>query len=140
MAGYSKVYFIGNEGKDGLNDIYLEIWQGEGDKRWYEAKYDEEKLNRIGSISSVVPSGIDDPNGLLDACIAFAPELFEDCPSLSNVSKELENQNMLDFSTGRHIPEEWDSLREEARQVFDKIPLYAADIVPYNQYTVGEKH
>ncbi|WP_278335070.1 hypothetical protein [Clostridium pasteurianum] len=43
MSAYSKIILIGQESKDGLEDIYVEILQGEGEKRWYEAKYDEEK-------------------------------------------------------------------------------------------------
>lgn len=32
MAFFSKIYMIGQDGKDGLEDIYVEILQGEGEK------------------------------------------------------------------------------------------------------------
>ncbi|MDF2502674.1 MULTISPECIES: hypothetical protein [Clostridium] len=128
MAAYSKILLIGHESKDGLEDIYLEILQGEGEKRWYEAKYDEEKINRLGSVSSVIPVDRDDPNSILDACIAFAPKLFEDCPSLNDVKSELKGKNMIDFSTGDNVPKSWNKLREEAKKDLKDIHIYEASI------------
>lgn len=131
MSAYSKILLIGNESKDGLEDIYVEILQGEGEKRWYEAKYDEEKIKRLGNISSVIPVDRDDPNSILDACIAFAPNLFENCPSLKSVEQEVQDINMLDFSTGEHVPESWNKLRNEAKKDLKNIHIYEADIKRY---------
>ncbi|MFT8313645.1 MAG: hypothetical protein ABF633_05240 [Clostridium sp.] len=128
MAAYSKILLIGHESKDGLEDIYVEILQGEGEKRWYEAKYDEEKIKRLGNIRSVIPIDRDDPNSTLDACIAFAPKLFENCPSLNDVKSELKDKNMIDFSTGNNVPESWNNLREEAKKELSNIHIYEADI------------
>lgn len=131
MSAYSKILLIGHESKDGLEDIYLEILQGEGEKRWYEAKYDEEKIERLGNIRSVIPVNRDDSNSILDACIAFAPKLFENCPSLNDVKSELKDKNMIDFSTGNNVPRSWNKLREEARRNLQHIQIYEADIRRY---------
>lgn len=128
MAAYSKIIFIGHESEDGLEDIYVEILQGEGEKRWYEAKYDEEKIKRLGNVTSVIPVNREDDNAILDACIAFAPKLFEDCPSLEKVRNELKDTNMIDFSTGEHIPKSWNKLRNEAKQNLKNIHVYEAEI------------
>lgn len=128
MSAYSKILLIGNESKDGLEDIYVEILQGEGEKRWYEAKYDEEKIKRLGNVSSVIPVDRDDPNSILDACIAFAPKLFENCPSLKSVKEEVKDTNMIDFSTGEHVPKSWNKLRNEAKKDLENIHIYQADI------------
>ncbi|WP_026884602.1 hypothetical protein [Clostridium akagii] len=133
MSAYSKIYMIGKESKDGLEDIYVEILQGEGEKRWYEAKYDEEKLQRLGNIHAVIPENRDDKNAILDICLAFAPKLFENCKSLANVKMNLGNTNTLDFSTGLHVPKEWESLRQEAEGEFNLIHVYEADIKKHRQ-------
>ena len=43
MAGFSKIYCIGGEGgflgSDGINPIALQIWQGEGNRMWFEVHY-----------------------------------------------------------------------------------------------------
>ncbi len=128
MAAYSKIYMIGQESKDGLEDIYVEILQGEGEKRWYEAKYDEEKLERLGNIHAVIPVDRDDKNAILDVCLAFAPKLFEGCKNLATVRMELGDSNTLDFSTGAHVPKDWEKLRNEAVSRFNDISVYQADI------------
>lgn len=131
MSVYSKIFIIGNESKDGLEDIYVEILQGEGEKRWFEAKYDEEKFQRLGNIHAVIPKDRDDKNSILDACLAFVPGLFEQCHTLEKVKVELKDINTLDFSTGKHIPETWNMLREEAKDIFKEIHLYEAPLMRY---------
>ena len=131
MSAYSKILAIGHESKDGLEDIYVEILQGEGEKRWFEAKYDEEKFERLGNIHAVIPKDRDDKNAVLDACLAFAPKLFEECIALDLVRMELENTNTLDFSKGNNIPKSWEKLRTEAQDIFKNIHLYEAPLMKY---------
>lgn len=133
MSAYSKIFLIGHESKDGLEDLYVEIWQCEGEQRWFEAKYDEEKLSRLGNIKSVIPVDRDDSNAVIDACIAFAPKLFEQCPALIMVKEELGDTNMLDFSKNIHIPKCWEKLREEAKEQFKNIHIYEANIKRYKK-------
>ena len=49
MAGYSKIYLIGDEGgfmgSDGISAVYLQIWQGEGNRQWLEPKYISEDFH-----------------------------------------------------------------------------------------------
>ncbi len=41
MAGITRIFSIGGGGgfggSDGVNPIYAQIWQGEGNRQWFEA-------------------------------------------------------------------------------------------------------
>ena len=83
----------------------------------------------IGKIWHIVPEGPADPNSLIDACIAFAPKLFEDCPSLEDVKASLKDETMLDFDIGKDdIPAKWSELREEARPIFEKLDILKGEL------------
>ncbi|RKD22341.1 hypothetical protein SAMN02745883_02384 [Caminicella sporogenes DSM 14501] len=135
MAGYSKIYFIGGKGgflgADGINPIALQIWQGEGNRQWLEAHYFDNKLSPIGNINTIIPEGPDHPNALIDACIAFAPKLFKGCKSLPKVAEKLQNETRLDFDIRRDdILKEWEQLREEAREIYENLVIYVAELKP----------
>ncbi len=126
MAGYSKIFCIGHaETYDGIANVRLCILQGEGNRQWFEAGFVAPGLKPLGSLRVVVPARPNDPDGLIDACIAFYPSWFSDCPSLALVSRQLKGQTCLDFDLGRAlIPKEWYQLREEARRKFDDLVIY----------------
>lgn len=130
MSGYSKIYFICEHIESGgIPDFSLQIWQSEGNRQWLEPKYFDSRLSPIGNINILIPQGPEDKNVLIDACIAFAPQLFEKCKSLHKVKTKLRNANRLDFNLNAEpIPEEWKDLREEAREIYNNLNLYVVEI------------
>ena len=53
---------------------------------------------------------------------------MENCKNLATVKMELGDANTLDFSTGAHVPKDWERLRNEAVNRFRDIRVYQADI------------
>ena len=131
MSGYSKIYCIGEEGgfmgSDGINQIYLQILVGDGDRQWLEPHYFDRRLRPIGQITIIVPAGPYHPNALIDACLAFYPKYFEACPSLESVSESLQNETRIDFHFDG-APVGWEQLREEARSAFRDLTIYEAEL------------
>ena len=137
MAGYSKIFLIGElggfEGVDGINSISLEILVGEGNRQWLEVVYFDKNIKSIGHINKIIPEEPNNENMLLDACIAFFPDYFKDCSNIKNIKDKLSNFSILDFDLEKdQIPKEWFLLREEARSYFEKLNIFAAEILPYN--------
>ena len=135
MAGYSKIYVVGTpggfEGSDGVNNIEMLILVGDADRQWLEPKYINSSIKPIGTIQTIIPFKPDDPDSLLDACIAFSPIHFKTCPSLEGVISKLKGVQRLDFNaTSKKIPRYWALLREEARPVFAKLDIWKADLSP----------
>ncbi len=65
---------------------------------------------------------------IIDAFIAFAPELFKECSILQKVANEIGNSTSIDFTNSETIPKSWNHLREQARPIFEKIPIFEAQI------------
>ena len=135
MAGYSKIYCIGGlggfEGADGINPIDFQIWVGDGERRWFEVHYFNDKIKPIGKLRTIIPESPDHPDGLLDACIAFSPEYFHVCAALEAVREKLQSQDRLDFNLEkRRIPREWVALREQARPLFRDLIIFEAELEP----------
>ncbi len=134
MAGFSKVYFIGSTGgfmgADGLARPFVQIMQGDADRQWFEAIYQDDAMSALGSIKALVPAGPDHPLAILDAAIAFLPQLFQECPSLETVKKKLQGVIQLDFDLGNSVPLEWQRLREEALPIFQALNVFEADLRP----------
>ncbi len=135
MAGFSKLYVVGGlggfMGADGVNPIEFMILVGNADRQWLEPHYLDQSINPIGRVRAIVPAGPDHPDSLLDACIAFCPRYFKSCPSLAKVESALRNVERLDFDARvQDIPEDWASLREEARPLFAATNVWQADLVP----------
>jgi hypothetical protein len=133
MAGYSKLYCIGGLGgylgADGINPILLQIWVGNSDRQWLEAHYFNTDIRPIGNIKVVVPERPDHQNTLLDACLAFYPSAFVQCPSMTQVKSKLAEAERLDFDLGKsEIPREWDQLRNEARRPFRELHIFEAEL------------
>ena len=134
MAGFSRIYVVGGEagfmGADGVNPVEAFILVGDADRQWFEAHYVDESLAPIGSVKVVVPAGPDLTDSLLDACIAFLPGYFNDCPSLSEVQSGLTGVDRLDFDAeSAVIPAAWVRLREEARPAFSRMNIWTADLL-----------
>ena len=125
MAGYSTIYCIGGEGgfqgADGMNPIYFQILQGEGERRWLEPHYFDKTITPIGKIKVIIPESPELKDAIIDTCVAFAPKFFEKCPTLEQVKKECSTITRLDFNLSKEkIPDSWYVLREEARPIVEK--------------------
>jgi hypothetical protein len=141
MAGFSKVYFIGSAGgfmgSDGLARPFVIILQGKSSRQWLEPIYQDETMQPIGSLESLVPEGPDHPLALLDAAIAFLPRLFDQCPSFNSVAAQLEGVSNLDFNIGQSVPTEWEQLRREALPIFRGLNVYDAELRPVDVTRAG---
>lgn len=71
MAGYSKLYVVGEGGgvmdADGVTNIALQIWVGEGSRQWLEPHYFRAPARGIAKVMRIVPAGPDHPDALIDA-------------------------------------------------------------------------
>lgn len=133
MSGYSRLYCIGGEGgflgADGINPMLFQILVGDADRQWFEVRYFGNDIKPLADIIRIVPSGPDDANALLDACIVFYPEHFSTCPAMGLVSQQLSSAKLLDFSVGaERIPRDWQRLRDEARVPFTKLHIWEATL------------
>ena len=134
MAGYSRIYVVGGQGgfkgADGVNPIEFLVLVGDADRQWLEAHYFDKSIRPIGRIQAIVPSGPNQKDALLDACIAFCPRHFRSCPSLAEVEKGLGDTDRLDFDARpQDIPVTWVRLREEARPLLASMNIWQADLV-----------
>ena len=135
MAGFSKIYCVGGsggfQGADGVNPILFQILVGDGSRQWLQVHYFDQTIKPLGKIETIVSEGPNEPNALLDACIAFFPLHFQDCPSLAQVAILLKDANQLDFDLGvSKIPDGWAALRSEALPAFRALKIWQADLVP----------
>lgn len=138
MAGFSRIYCIGPGGGfmggDGVNPILAQIWLGESDRMWFEARYFDDQFGPMGSLQMIIPPRPDRDDNLLDACLAFFPAAFEKCPSFPTVLEQLGDTERLDFhAEPEKVPPSWDELREEAREEFAQLGLWQADIEPLDR-------
>lgn len=121
-------------GGDGVNPILAQIWMGESHRMWFEARYFDKEFGPMGRLRVVVPPRPDRDDNLLDACLAFFPAPFEQCPSFSAVLEQLGDAEGLDFhAEPGKVPASWEKLREEAREEFAQIGLWQADIEPLDR-------
>jgi hypothetical protein len=131
MAGFSKAYVLGPRNYDGVNPIELMLLVGDADRQWFEPLYVAAGLHSLGALKTLIPAGPDDPDALLDACLAFHPSAFAACPSLAQVEAALGRETRLAIG---HAPPAvaapWKTLREEARPIFAKLSISEARFVP----------
>ena len=143
MTGFSRIYCITNdvsENSGSFKSINLQILSGDSNRQWYEAYYFDKSFTPIGKIKSMVPLGPNDENSLLDACIIFAPKYFESCPSLKEIQTELKDVTFLDFDTGKKIPKLWNSLRKEARPIFEKLNILKPVPLDVDKICLGQRY
>ena len=135
MAGFTKIYVIGEPagfmGSDGVTDVVLQIWVGEGSRQWLEPRWFRGPAKAIAKVKRIVPAGPDDPNALLDAVIAFLPDHFRSCPSFAEAELVLADTELLDFDADRsNVPVIWNRLRDEARPRFKELCVMQAILQP----------
>lgn len=133
MAGFSKIYCVGGLGgflgTDGVNPIIFQILVGNADRQWYEVHYFDKRIKPVGQIKIIIPESPDNPNALLDSCIAFYPIFFSPCPTLKIVENKLVKASRLDFDLNlENIPLEWNQLRNEAIPLFKKLNIFEANL------------
>lgn len=133
MAGFSKIYYVGGlggfQGADGINPIVFQILVGDADRQWYEVHYFYKRIKPIGQIRIIIPESPNNPNALLDSCIAFYPTFFSSCPMLKIVENKLVKASRLDFDLNlKGIPIEWNQLRNEALPLFKKLNIFEANL------------
>lgn len=118
-------------GADGVNPIEFLVLVGDGGRQWLEPHYFATSIQPIGRLRTIIPAGPNEPDSLLDACIAFCPHLFRSCSSLSAIESALREAERLDFDADPEgVPESWATLREEARPLFASMNIWRADLVP----------
>lgn len=127
MAGFYKLFSVGEDGWDGMNPIYYQILVGTSDRMSLEPRYFDNRFRPLGRVKVIVPPSPDHPDILLDACIAFSPIYFESCPSLGKVGEALADAKCIDFHLNGY-PTGWKELREEARTFFKKITIYESEL------------
>ena len=127
MAGYIKIYCIGNETYDGIDPIFYQILVGTSDRMWLEPRYFDKRFRPLGKVKVIVPPCPDHPDILLDACIAFSPKFFEACPSLGEVAQVLADAKRIDFHL-KGEPVGWAELREESRPLFKEMTIFEAEL------------
>ena len=141
MAGFSKLYVIGGLGgflgSDGVNPIYFQILVGVSSREWWEPHYFMDEIKPMGKLRSIVPERPEDPDALLDACMAFFPEFFEDCPSLAEAREQCGGKEQMDFDADG-IPKVWRTLREEARERFGELPVWEAELVELHPRRIND--
>ena len=135
MAGFSKIYCVGGlggfQGADGINPILFQILVGDASRQWLQVHYFDQTIKPLGKIETIVPGGPNGPDALLDACLAFFPLHFQDCPSLAQVAMSLRDVQHLDFDFGMsEIPDGWAALRGEALPAFRALNIWQANLVP----------
>lgn len=133
MAGYTKIFCIGGlggyQGADGINPIEMQIWLGEGNRQWLEPHYFDNRLKPLGKLRTIIPRGPFDHDALVDACIAFYPAHFKDCPTLAQVEKTLGDIEVFDFDISEdQVPKLWSQLRKEAQNKFNELHIFWADL------------
>ena len=133
MAGFRRLYCIGGlggfQGADGLNPIDFQILVGQSDRFWLESHYFDKRIKPIGQIRKIIPTKNNHSDSLIDACIAFAPKLFDGCQSLEKVSEQLKDYKRLDFDLYlERIPELWYELRKEAMPIFEKLNIFQGSL------------
>ena len=135
MSGYSRIYCIGGEGgalgADGINPIDFQILVGDGNRQWLEVRYFNSDIRPMGKVEVIIPAGPNHPDAFIDACLAFFPEHFESCPSLTQVVEALGNASHIDFHLDGE-PSGWAQLREEARSLFKHLIIYEAKLNKVN--------
>ena len=120
-AEYTAIFLVDNHAEYGgeYNRNLFFIIVGDGNRQWFQSSYIARDIKPIGKIDTIIPEGPAHPNALLDACIAFAPEFFESCSTLNEITSTISDGTYLDFNIS-NIPEKWNQLREEARPIYEK--------------------
>jgi hypothetical protein len=135
MAGFEKLYVIGGGGGyqdgDGVNPMETLVLVGNSDRDWLEPRYLQGPSQPLGKLERVILQGPNHPDALLDACLAFRPDLFPGCPSLRAVESQLKDADRLDLQLDpAAIRNAWAKLRDEARETYESLKIWQAELAP----------
>ncbi|MFG1545891.1 MAG: hypothetical protein AAE976_05255 [Thermoplasmataceae archaeon] len=100
------------------------ILQHEGDRPSLQAFYLDEYAKPISNVRTVVPEYPESPYMLMDSVIAFYPEFFSECTSISRVENRLKEVRFLDLQFD--MPNGWKELRDEVLPYFKKLRINSA--------------
>lgn len=130
MTNFASLYSVASASNElpthGPRNLLFHILVGNGDRQWLEVHYFDRSIRQLGGVTSIIPAHPDDPLSLLDACIAFFPQHFRDCPSLRACEKQLRGTAQLNFARGGNAPKQWEQLRHEAGEAFMQLAIYQA--------------
>jgi hypothetical protein len=119
----------GCRGEAERNPVRLMARVGDADRQWLAPQYLDTSLEPLGRLRAIIPKAPGDPDSVLDAFIAFAPNSFASCPSLAAVRAQISDRSCLDFHPDvGEVPEAWGLLREEARAIFEKLTVSSATL------------
>ncbi|MFW6044484.1 MAG: hypothetical protein ACOCR1_01955 [Planctomycetota bacterium] len=133
MPAYSRIYCVGSRhasaNAGGLYPLLMQILVGRDEHQWLEPRYFDQSMRPLGHILVVIPERPDHPHALIDACIAFFPDHFRDCPLLSAIEQQVQDEFELDFRFGNaSVPEHWPYLRKQALSSFRQLNIFEADL------------
>ncbi|QDU99081.1 hypothetical protein [Lignipirellula cremea] len=128
MTVYSKVYCIASGPSQADCTVKFQIFVGNDPRHRLDVNYLDRSIIQLGAVRSVLPAQRDDPRSLLDACIAFYPQHFRDCPSLRAVEKQLRQVRELDFRLAGDTTDDWKRLRTEAVDAFKTLQIFEAPL------------
>ena len=134
MPGFSRLLCIrGDAGfRDGGEEggvyppLYQVVVREDEGRRSLQPLYVMPGLGPLGMVRGIVPANPDDPDVLLDACLAFFPGLLKGCPSLPTVTRQLARAERIDFGDRANVPADWAQLRREAQIVFSRFAIWEA--------------
>ena len=87
-------------------------------------------IRPLGAIKRLIPGKPNSTIAIVDACLAFYPSFFRECPALREVEGQLGNIELLDFDKGMHaIPAAWQSLRAQSAHLFAQLHVFKADLL-----------
>lgn len=134
---YSKVYLVGEhiEAPNSPFPPYINpkfiILEQQGNRTSLQVFYLDTNVKPIGNIRRVVPGEPDSPTAVMDAVIAFYPEWFAECKSLTGIAEQLKDKDVLDLNLS--MPGGWEQLREEASPYYFRLRI---DIAKFEESIV----
>jgi hypothetical protein len=137
MAGYNAIWIVGRKTHDGVNPISTMVLQGLSDRIWLELPrgYKTSKVK----VKTMIPPQPNDPNMLIDMCMAFMPQLFQENPHYVQMLEHMESKTFLDLHLNENVPDTWELVREEVRPIFDQLTIFKADIQKIKDTKIPEE-
>ena len=116
-------------GADGVNQIEFMLLEGSAGRMWISVKHFTDNYSPMGRAEVFIPEDPYDPFILLDACLLFAPQLFDSCPTLDIAQKQIGLKKRIDFNEEPElITPEWRALRSEAYDTYSKMPAWKGEL------------
>lgn len=110
----------------------LALLVGAGARVWIEPLYIAPDVAPLGRLWAVIARDVDSPLAVLDSCIAFYPDWFNDCSALTDVREQLSDRDVLDFAgPPAAVPPAWQALRRQARDRFLELAIAEASFTPW---------